>query len=124
MTILQCSSRFQYQRITPTDALYACRTFLQSKSPSQHPFIVLPFTTIPIGGGKSQPLLRSRCFHTLKDFQVPDLPAKSVLLSSGKGKADITSLHLAKIDHRAACQTIIPLISENRPMLAIDRSFN
>ena len=111
MAILQYSARLQHQRIASLYTASTRRTFLQDKRTAQHSLIILPLASVPVGSGQSQPLLGKRLFNPPEHLHVPDSPSKTVFLAARKSKTHIAGLRLAEVNHRTACQVVVPLIS-------------
>ena len=124
MTEFQRSARFKYQSITSVHTSGAGCAFFEGESSSQHPFVVLPFATVPVGGSQSEPLLRGGGFDAGEYFDVPDGTTETILLSTGIGEADVAGFGLSEVHHRTACQMVVPFIGKDIPAFSIGGSFN
>ena len=87
----------------------------------KHSLVVMPGCTIEIGCCQTEPLLWGRIFYRTVNLDVPDGATETILLSASIGEADVLCLGISEIYHRRTSQTVLSLVGEGLPVLAIIR---
>ena len=87
----------------------------------KHSLVVMPGCTIEIGCCQTEPLLWGRIFCGTVNLDVPDGATETILLSASIGEADVLRLGISEIYHRRTSQTVLSLVGEGLPVLAIIR---
>ena len=87
----------------------------------KHSLVVMPGCTIEIGCCQTEPLLWGRIFCGTVNLDVPDGATETILLSASIGEADVLRLGISEIYHRRTSQTVLSLVGEGLPVLAVIR---
>ena len=87
----------------------------------KHSLVVMPGCAIEVGCCQTEPLLWGRIFYGTINLDVPDGATETILLSASIGEADVLRLGISEIYHRRTSQTVLSLVGEGLPVLAVIR---